>query len=63
MRPGNAEWQRDVALSYGRVAVIEALQVELPLRNRHLDFLICRGCGVFIAAVSEMAAGPRAVVK
>jgi len=26
MRPGNAEWQRDVALSYGRVAVIEALQ-------------------------------------
>jgi hypothetical protein len=26
MRSGNAEWQRDVALSYGRVAVIEALQ-------------------------------------
>jgi hypothetical protein len=26
MRPGDAEWQRDVALSYGRVAVIEALQ-------------------------------------
>jgi hypothetical protein len=26
MRPGNAEWQRDVALSYERVAVIEALQ-------------------------------------
>ena len=27
MRPGNAEWQRDVALSYGRrVAVVEALQ-------------------------------------
>ena len=26
MRPGNAERQRDVALSYERVAVIEALQ-------------------------------------
>ena len=26
MRPGNAERQRDVALSYGRVAVVEALQ-------------------------------------
>ncbi|MBV8937550.1 MAG: hypothetical protein JO095_17345 [Alphaproteobacteria bacterium] len=27
------------------------------------DFLICRRCGVFIAAVSEMAAGVRAVVN
>ena len=27
------------------------------------DFLICRHCGVFIAAVSEMPAGARAVVN
>ena len=27
------------------------------------DFLICRRCGVFIAAVSEMATGARAVVN
>jgi hypothetical protein len=27
------------------------------------DFLICRRCGVFIAAVSEMTAGARAVVN
>jgi hypothetical protein len=27
------------------------------------DFLICRHCGVFIAAVSEMTAGTRAVVN
>jgi hypothetical protein len=27
------------------------------------DFLICRRCGVFIAAVSEMAARARAVVN
>jgi hypothetical protein len=27
------------------------------------DFLICRRCGVFIAAVSEMLAGARAVVN
>jgi len=27
------------------------------------DFLICRRCGVFIAAVSEMPAGARAVVN
>jgi hypothetical protein len=27
------------------------------------DFLICRHCGVFIAAVSEMMAGARAVVN
>ena len=27
------------------------------------DFLICRRCGVFIAAVAEMSAGVRAVVN
>jgi hypothetical protein len=27
------------------------------------DFLICRRCGVFIAAVAEMPAGTRAVVN
>jgi hypothetical protein len=27
------------------------------------DFLICRRCGVFIAAVAEMAAGLRAVIN
>ena len=31
--------------------------------TRTCDFLICRRCGVFIAAVSEMAAGARAVVN
>jgi hypothetical protein len=27
------------------------------------DFLICRRCGVFIAAISDMTAGARAVVN
>src|SRR5215475_13651343 len=31
--------------------------------TRTCDFLICRRCGVFIAAVSEMASGTRAVVN
>ena len=31
--------------------------------TRTCDFLICRRCGVFIAAVSEMAAGAGAVVN
>ena len=31
--------------------------------TRTCDFLICRRCGVFIAAVSEIAAGARAVVN
>ena len=31
--------------------------------TRTCDFLICRRCGVFIAAVSEMAGGARAVVN
>jgi hypothetical protein len=31
--------------------------------TRTCDFLICRRCGVFIAAVLEMAAGARAVVN
>jgi hypothetical protein len=31
--------------------------------TRTCDFLICRRCGVFIAAVSEMAEGARAVVN
>ena len=31
--------------------------------TRTCDFLICRRCGVFIAAVSEMTAGARAVVN
>jgi hypothetical protein len=31
--------------------------------TRTCDFLICRRCGVFIAAVAEMTAGPRAVVN
>ena len=30
---------------------------------RTCDFLICRRCGVFIAAVSQMAEGTRAVVN
>jgi hypothetical protein len=32
-------------------------------RTRTCDFLICRRCGVFIAAVSETTAGARAVVN
>jgi hypothetical protein len=32
-------------------------------RTRTCDFLICRRCGVFIAAVAETTAGPRAVVN
>jgi hypothetical protein len=31
--------------------------------TRTCDFLICRRCGVFIAAVAEMAGGVRAVVN
>jgi hypothetical protein len=31
--------------------------------TRTCDFLICRRCGVFIAAVSEMTEGTRAVVN
>jgi hypothetical protein len=31
--------------------------------TRTCDFLICRRCGVFIAAVSELPAGARAVVN
>ena len=31
--------------------------------RRTCDFLICRRCGVFIAAVAETTAGPRAVVN
>jgi len=31
--------------------------------TRSCDFLICRRCGVFVAAVSEMAEGARAVVN
>jgi hypothetical protein len=31
--------------------------------TRTCDFLICRRCGVFIAAISEMTAGARAVVN
>jgi hypothetical protein len=31
--------------------------------TRTCDFLICRRCGVFIAAVAEMAKGIRAVVN
>jgi hypothetical protein len=31
--------------------------------SKTCDFLICRRCGVFIAAVAEMAAGTRAVVN
>jgi hypothetical protein len=31
--------------------------------TRTCDFLICRRCGVFIAAVAEMTAGTRAVVN
>jgi hypothetical protein len=31
--------------------------------TRTCDFLICRRCGVFIAAVSEMTAAARAVVN
>jgi hypothetical protein len=31
--------------------------------TRTCDFLICRRCGVFIAAVSEMAGGARAVIN
>jgi len=31
--------------------------------TRTCDFLICRRCGVFIAAVAEMPAGARAVVN
>ena len=31
--------------------------------TRTCDFLICRRCGVFIAAVAETTAGPRAVVN
>jgi hypothetical protein len=31
--------------------------------TRTCDFLICRRCGVFIAAVSEMSSGTRAVVN
>jgi hypothetical protein len=31
--------------------------------TRSCDFVICRCCGVFIAAVSEMAEGVRAVVN
>jgi hypothetical protein len=31
--------------------------------TRTCDFLICRRCGVFIAAVSEFASGTRAVVN
>jgi hypothetical protein len=31
--------------------------------TRTCDFLICRRCGVFIAAVSDMTTGARAVVN
>jgi hypothetical protein len=31
--------------------------------TRTCDFLICHRCGVFIAAVSEMSSGARAVVN
>jgi len=31
--------------------------------TRSCDFLICRSCGVFIAAVSELPAGAQAVVN
>jgi hypothetical protein len=31
--------------------------------TRTCDFLICRRCGVFIAAAAETTAGPRAVVN
>jgi hypothetical protein len=33
------------------------------LGTRTCDFLICRRCGVFIAPVSELTAGTRAVVN
>jgi hypothetical protein len=35
----------------------------LTASEPHLRFLICRSCGVFIAAVSETTVGTRAVVN
>jgi len=40
-----------------------ALAENYRFGTRTCDFLICRRCGVFIAAISELATGAQAVVN
>ena len=61
--PAAAARRRIIRLASGWLIGLSESALPLWPRARTCDFLICRRCGVFIAAVSEMSSGTRAVVN